>query len=322
MRFKFKHFCVAFAAATVTFASHAAYPEKPIKLVVGFAPGGNTDVIARLVGQKLGEELGQAVVVENKAGAGGAIGTDVVSKSNPDGYTLLFGTSSFPIAASLYDNLPYDPDNSVTPVSLIAIVPLVAVVNPNVDAKTMPEFIEAVRKSPGTFNYGSAGVGSAIHLSVELLKNQENLDIVHIPYKGAGAAAPALIAGDVQLMIDGISTVAPNVEAGRLNALAVTSPERSDVLPDVPTFKELGLGDSASYIWNMVLVPKGTPQDVVDKIAAGMKVVAEDKEVQERFKKMGVQMSPDVSPEYANQFMDEELARWAKVIKEGNITVQ
>jgi len=302
--------------------TQAQYPDRPIKLVVGFSPGGNTDVMARIVAQKMSVAMAQPVVVENKTGAGGVIATDFVSKSAPDGYTLLFGTSSYPISASLYKNLPYDPVTAVVPISLVAVVPLVLVVNPKVQATTAKEFVDLVRKSPGKYNYGSAGNGSAVHMAVELLKYQEKLDTVHVPFRGAGPAAPALMAGQVQFMIDAISTTAPNIKSGRLKALAVTTTERSKVFPDLPTMKEAGFPEYTSSIWNMVFAPNGTPADIVARVAKAVKEVMKDPELQQRYIDMGVQMPADTSPAFAAKFVQEERDRWATVVKAGGIVVQ
>ncbi|MGT2509707.1 Bug family tripartite tricarboxylate transporter substrate binding protein [Cupriavidus basilensis] len=306
--------------ALVTFGAQAqpAYPDHPIRMVVGFAAGGSTDLVARIVGNKLGAILGQSVVVENKAGAGGTIATDAVAKSKADGYTLLFGTSSYAINTSLYKTLPYEP-NAVVPVALVAAVPMVLAVNPSVKANTARELVDDIKKNPGKYSYGSAGKGSALHMAVELLKYQEHLDIVHAPFRGASQAVQSVISGDLQFITDAVTTAGPMIKAGRLKPLAVTTGTRSSVLPNVPTMKEAGFPNYETSIWNMVMVPRGTPAPVVQKLSAALLQTVKDPEVRERLAKIGVEPILDSTPDKAAKFVQAETQRWADVIKAGNI---
>ncbi|MCY0855539.1 Bug family tripartite tricarboxylate transporter substrate binding protein [Cupriavidus sp. D39] len=306
--------------ALVAFGAHAqpVYPDHPIRMVVGFAAGGSTDLVARIVANKVGMLLGQSIVVENRAGAGGSIATDAVAKSKADGYTLLFGTSSHAINASLYKTLPYD-SGAVVPVSIVAAVPMVLSVNPSVKANTAKELVDDIRKHPGKYSYGSAGKGSALHMAVELLKYQEHLDIVHAPYRGASQAIQSVMSGDLQFITDAVSTSAPMIKAGRLKALAVTTGTRSSVLPKVPTMKEAGFPSYETSIWNMVMVPRGTPAPVIEKLSAALQQAVKDPEVRERMEKIGVEPVVDSSPDQAARFVQAETRRWAEVIKAGNI---
>lgn len=307
--------------ALISFSAHAqaAYPDHPVRMVVGFAAGGSTDVVARIVANKLGALLGQSVVVENKAGAGGTIATDVVAKSPADGYTLLFGTSSHAINATLYKKLPYDPVNALVPVSVVAGVPMVLAVNPSVKANTAKELVEDIRKNPGKYSYGSAGKGSAVHMAVELLQFQEHLKLTHVPFRGASQAIQSVISGDVQFITDAVSTAAPMIQSGRLKALAVTTATRSSVLPDVPTMKEAGYANYETSLWNMVMVPKGTPAPVIEKLSAALQTAVKDSEVRQRMEKIGVQPIVDSTPDKAARFVQAETRRWAEVIKAANI---
>ncbi|QOT74776.1 Bug family tripartite tricarboxylate transporter substrate binding protein [Cupriavidus basilensis] len=306
--------------AFVCVGAHAqpAYPDHPIRMVVGFAAGGSTDMVARIVANKVGMLLGQPIVVENRAGAGGSIATDAVAKSKADGYTLLFGTSSHAINASLYKTLPYD-SGAVVPVSIVAAVPMVLSVNPSVKASTAKELVDDIRKNPGKYSYGSAGKGSALHMAVELLKYQEHLDVVHAPYRGASQAIQSVMSGDLQFITDAVSTSAPMIKAGRLKALAVTTGTRSSVLPNVPTMKEAGFPGYETSIWNMVMVPRGTPAPAIEKLSVALQQAVKDPEVRERMEKIGVEPVVDSSPDKAARFVQAETRRWAEVIKAGNI---
>lgn len=312
---------LAGAGALISFNAFAqpAYPDRPIRLIVGFAAGGSTDLVARIVANKVGALLGQSVVVENRAGAGGTIASDAVAKSKADGYTLLFGTSSHATNATLYKRLPYDSASDLVPVSVVASVPMVLAVNPAVKANTAKELVDDIKKNPGKYSYGSAGKGSALHMAVELLKYQEHLDITHVPYRGASQAIQSVISGDIQFITDAISTAAPMVQSGRLKALAVTTATRSTVLPNVPTMKEAGFPNYETSIWNMVMVPRGTPASVIDKLSAALQTSVKDPEVRQRMAKIGVEPVVDSTPGKAAQFVQAETRRWADVIKAGNI---
>nr|WP_315595227.1 tripartite tricarboxylate transporter substrate binding protein [uncultured Cupriavidus sp.] len=309
---------VALALFSVGAYAQPAYPDHPIRLVVGFAAGGSTDLVARIVANRMSILLGQAVVVENKAGAGGTIATDGVAKSKADGYTLLFGTSSHAINTTLYKRLAYDP-NDVVPVSVVASVPMVLAVNTSVKANTAKELVDEIRKNPGKYSYGSAGKGSALHMAVELLQYQEKLELTHVPFRGASQAIQSVIAGDVQFLTDAVSTAAPMIQTGRLKALAVTTGTRSSVLPNVPTMKEAGFPNYETSIWNMVMVPKGTPAPVVEKLSVALQSIVKDPDVKQRMQKIGVEPVVGSTPDKAAAFVQAETKRWAEVIKSGNI---
>ncbi|WP_225934642.1 Bug family tripartite tricarboxylate transporter substrate binding protein [Cupriavidus sp. EM10] len=283
-----KTYWMALCVATLGVASahaQAPYPDHPVRMVVGFAAGGSTDLVARIVANKLSAVLGQAIVVENKAGAGGTIATDAVAKSKADGYTLLFGTSSHAINTTLYKRLPYDP-NDVVPVSVVASVPMVLAVTPSVKANNAKELVDDIRRNPAKYSYGSAGKGSALHMAVELLKYQEKIEVIHVPFRGASQAIQSVMAGDVQFLTDAVSTAAPMVQSGKLKALAVTTATRSSVLPNVPTMKEAGFPNYETSIWNMVMVPRGTPTPVIEKLSAALQTVVRDAEVKQRMQKL------------------------------------
>ncbi|MCA3187686.1 tripartite tricarboxylate transporter substrate binding protein [Cupriavidus sp.] len=316
-----KTYWMALCVATLGVASahaQAPYPDHPVRMVVGFAAGGSTDLVARIVANKLSAVLGQAIVVENKAGAGGTIATDAVAKSKADGYTLLFGTSSHAINTTLYKRLPYDP-NDVVPVSVVASVPMVLAVTPSVKANNAKELVDDIRRNPAKYSYGSAGKGSALHMAVELLKYQEKIEVIHVPFRGASQAIQSVMAGDVQFLTDAVSTAAPMVQSGKLKALAVTTATRSSVLPNVPTMKEAGFPNYETSIWNMVMVPRGTPTPVIEKLSAALQTVVRDAEVKQRMQKIGVEPVIGSTPEKAAAFVQAETRRWAEVIKAGNI---
>lgn len=304
-----------------SFCAHAdnGYPDRPVTLVVGFSAGGSTDVVARILAQKASELLGKQIIVENKTGAGGVIATDYVAKSKPDGYTVLFGTSAYPIAASLYKKLPYDPAKALEPVTLVAEVPLVLVVHPSVKVNSAHELVELLRKNPGRHNYGSSGNGSALHLAVELLKYQEKVSALHIPFRGAAPALQSLIAGDLQFMMDAVSTAAQMVNTGKLRGLAATSARRSSTLPDLPTMKEAGFPEYETGLWNMLMVPQGTPPEVIEKLNIVFQQAIQDKGVRERFAKLGIEPVDGSDPAKARKHMASEMRRWADVIKAANI---
>jgi len=295
-------------------AAHAAYPERPITLVVPYTPGGVTDMLARAVAKMLGEKVGQTVVVENKAGAGANIGADFVAKAKPDGYTLLMGSAAtHAINPSLYKKLNYDHIKDFAPITLVAKVPNILVVNQDVPARSVNELIAYAKAHPNRLNFGSSGVGGTIHLSGELFKSMAGVQMLHVPYKGSTPAVSDLIGGQIQLMFD--SSVIPYVKAGKLRALAVTSAHRSPALPDVPTMDEAGLPGYESTAWFGILAPAGTPQAIVDllnkAIVAGMK----EPTVTNWMEAQGAEAIGDTPADF-EQFIKDETAKWAKVVQE------
>jgi len=260
----------AFAAAISICAAGAAaqsWPAKPVRLMVPFPPGGSTDIVARIVAQKLSERLGQSFVIENRGGAGGTIGTAVIAKSAPDGYSLtVASTSTHVVAPSVYAKLDYDPVKDFAPVSLMAVSPYLLAVNPSVPAKTLQEFIALAKKQPGKLNYASAGVGSTTHLAMEMLKSASSTFMLHIPYNGNGPAGTALIGGQVEALFGSLPALLPHAKSGRARALVVGTPKRSPSLPEVPTVAESGYPGFDASLWLAIMAPAGTPQSVVDRL--------------------------------------------------------
>ncbi len=299
------------------------YPSKPIRFVVPYPPGGSVDIAARALGQKLSEAWGQPVVVDNRAGAGGNIGADLVAKSPADGYTLLMGAvATHAINPTLYAKIPYDPVKDFTPVALVVQVPNILVVNPSVPAKSVKELIELARAKPGTLNFGSGSTGSTGHLAGELFNTMADVKMVHIPYKGAAPAMADLLAGQVQLMFDNLANALPNVKAGRLRALAVTTLTRSPAVPDLPTIAESGLPGFDLTTWFGVMVPAGTAPEIVAKLNAEIVRALATKDMHERLEKMGAEAPTNNTPERFAAFIRTEAAKYAKVVKESGAKVE
>jgi len=290
------------------------YPSRPVKIVVSYAPGGSNDVVARVIAPELQKELGQSFVVENRAGASGTIGADMVAKSPPDGYTLFMGAGAHALAPSLFKKLPYDLVKDFAPVSLAATSAYVLVVNPAVPANTLPELIALLKAKPGQLNYASAGKGTPLHLAAELFKSKTGTDIVHVPYGGDTPALNDLLAGNVQLSFMSVASTAPQIRAGKLRALAVTSARRSAALPDLPTLHELGIDGYDVGTWWGLLAPAGTPDAIVDKLNAAMRKAVTQREVKERFAPLGLDPRSD-SPAAFAAFIKAEVARYADIAK-------
>jgi tripartite-type tricarboxylate transporter receptor subunit TctC len=298
-----------------------AYPNKPIKLIVPFAPGGFTDVVARILGQKLSISLGQPFVIENKAGAGSTIGTDFVAKAAPDGYTLVMVSTTHVISPAIYPKLPYDPIKSFTPVAKLVDSAYVLLVNPKVPANNVAEFIALAKASPDKIHYASSGNGSSQHLMGGMFASMTGVKMKHVPYKGSGGAANDLVAGVVESSFAGVPNAMAQVPAGRLKALAVTTSKRIPQLPDVPTMQEAGvLGYNAS-VWLGLLAPAGTPKEVVMKLNAEIAKVLSAADTKKELYAAGVEADIS-SPEALNALMVQELDRWGKVIKDAGITMQ
>ena len=308
--------------ASVTLPALAqTYPAKPIRIVVPFAPGGNVDITARTVAPELSSLLGQPVVVDNKPGAGGTIGANEVAKAAPDGYTLLMGSNStISVAPALYPNNPYNPVRDFAPISNLAQVPFVLVVHPALPAANVRELVALARSKQGGLSMASAGTGSSNHLVGELFQAQTGVRLNHIPYKGSGQALNDLLAGQVNLMFDQLTSASANIKAGKLRALAVSSAVRSAALPEVPTFAEAGI--SGFDITNVtgLLAPAGTPPEIIARLHAAAVKAVESKAVRDRFAAMGVSPVGDRPDQFA-AFIREDFARWSKVVKDGNIKV-
>ena len=311
--------CILGGAASAALAQ--AYPNKPIKLIVPFAPGGFTDVVARILGQKLSVSLGQPFVIENKAGAGSTIGTDFVAKAAPDGYTLVMVSTTHVISPAIYPKLPYDPIKSFTPVGKLVDSAYVLLVNPKVPANNVAEFIALAKASPDKIHYASSGNGSAQHLMGGMFAAMTGVKMKHVPYKGSSGAANDLVAGVVESSFAGVPNAMAQVPAGRLKALAVTTSKRIPQLPDVPTMQEAGVPGYNASVWLGLLAPAGTPKEVVMKLNAEIAKVLSAADTKKELYAAGVEADIS-SPEALNTLMVQELDRWGKIIKDAGITMQ
>jgi tripartite-type tricarboxylate transporter receptor subunit TctC len=304
-------------ALAVLLAAPAAaqdYPSRPVKIIVSYAPGGSNDVVARVIAPELQKELGQSFIVENRAGASGTIGADMVAKSPTDGYTLFMGAGAHALAPSLFKKLPYDITKDFAPISLAATSTYVLALNPSVPAATVPELIALLKSKPGQLNYASAGKGTPLHLAAELFKSKTGTDIVHVPYGGDTPALNDLLAGTVQIAFMSVASTAPQIRAGKLRALAVTSARRSDALPDLPTLGELGIAGYDVGTWWGLLAPAGTPDAVVAKLNAAMRKAVALPQTKERFAPLGLDPRSDSPTEFA-AFIKEEVVRYAAIAK-------
>lgn len=311
-----------FAIVGTTAEAQTDYPNKPIKVIVPFAAGSGFDTIARFTVQKLSEVLGQTVFVENQGGAGGVVGSQAVARAPKDGYTLIFhSVSSAAANAQIYKNLPYDTVKDFAPISLISEYPLVMIINPEVPAKTLPEFIALLKAKPETYNYGSSGIGSGIHLAAELFKALAEVDIQHIPYKGTAPATTDLLAGRIQMSLAAVPSAVDLIKAGKLRALAVTTTKRSAALPDVPTMVEGGLAGYDVPYWNGIYAPAGTPRAIIDKLAEASARAVRDPATIARFKELGADPVGS-TPEELDRFWKEQLALYGRIAKAANIQLE
>ena len=311
----------ALAAATGAEPQRADYPVRPIRVVVAFAPGGAPDAFARIVGQRLTEQLGQPVIVDNRPGATGNIGAELVARATPDGHTLMNATLSLALSPAFYRKLPFDAVASFAPVTMLASVPLVLVAHPNVPAKSVGDLLAYARSNPGKLNYASVGTGSPQHVSAELLQNVAGVKLVHVPYKSGGAMATAVLQGEAQLGLPAIAPALPHVKAGRLRALAVTAPKRSPSMSETPTFAEAGLPGIEVDNWNGILAPAGTPRRIVDKLNAEIARAARAPDIAEQFVRQGAEVSL-TTPDAFGALLKSEVTRWAKVLRGAGIEPQ
>ena len=312
----------AVAMAAVTSAAFAqTYPAKPIKLVAPSTPGDAPDVIARLVADKLSIVLGQQVVVENKPGAGGVVGSDAVAKAAADGYTLIMGNAgSHGINAAVYTNLPYDIQRDFAPVSQVAVAPNVMVINPSIPAKTVTEFIAYAKSQPGKLSYASGGNGSSAHMSMELFKSMAGVDIQHIPYKGSSPALTDLVAGQVAVFIGNMPPTVPLVKAGKLRALAVTTKAHSALMPELPTIAESGLPGYETVAWFGVLAPAGTPPEIVNRLSLEIGKIARSPEMRDKLLAMGAEPVGGTPAEF-RAVIDRDIAKWKPLAQKVGIKV-
>jgi tripartite-type tricarboxylate transporter receptor subunit TctC len=310
--------CAIVASAIPALAQTPAFPEKSIRLVVAFPPGGATDVLGRVLAQGLTAELGQTVLVENKGGASGMIGSELVVKSPPDGYTLLFAPSSHATLKELYPQMPFDPLKDFTPIATVARTPYIMVVHPALEVKTVADLLAMARAKPGSVAYASTGMGTAQHLAGEVLRRTSNTDILHVPYKGSGAVRADLLAGRIQMMFDNVAVMLPYVQRGELKGLAVTSPKRSALVPELPTLRELNLAAAEIEGWFVVLGPAGVPDAVVQKLNAAINKVLAAPATAEKLATLGAE--PLIGkPQDVTTLVAGDRDRWGKVIREGNI---
>ena len=314
---------VVCSAALCTFAApsalaQGAYPDHPIKMILPFSAGGGTDVVGRIIAKGLSERLGQQVVVENRAGAGSTIGTDAVAKSPPDGYTLLFASAAHSYSPTVYKQLPYGQGDFVA-VAIVNTTPLMVTINPKVPARDLKTFIALLKANPAKYNYGSSGTGTTLHIGAEYFNSTAGVDVVHVPYKGEAPAMKDLLSGEISYMVNQASSSVPYLKGGQLVALGVTTPKRVPSIPDVPTVAEAGLPGFAGYGWNAILVPKGTPRAIVDRLNRDINAVIASTETQTHFNELGLGFVDPTTPQAAAAFIVAETAKWAPVIKAAGI---
>jgi len=308
------------SSAMASAADTSPWPNKPISLIVPFAAGGTTDVLARALGERLSPALGQTVIVENRGGAGATIGASYVARAAPDGYTLLIGAVHHTIATSVYKELPYDFQKSFVPVTTVALVPNVLVINANTPASTVDELVKLAKASPGALSYGSNGAGTAQHLIGTQFSAIKGVDLMHVPYKGSGPLTTDLVGGQISMSFDTVTPVLPQIKAGKLRALAVTTAQRSSALPEVPTLAESGLPGFDIGTWFGVLAPAGTPADVTARLNQEMVKIIKSPEFRQRMAEIGAETVGNTQAEMAQQIADDT-ARFGKLVKENNVAV-
>jgi len=302
-------------------AAAQSYPAKPVRLILPFPPGGPSDILGRALSQKLGEQLGQPVLSDNRPGAGGNLGMEVAAKSPPDGYAIVLASPTVAISPSLYKKLNYDVQKDFAPISMVASIPNIVVVHLSVPAKTLKELIQLARRNPGKLNFGTSGAGSTTHLSVEILKNLAQLDMVHVPYKGQGLALVGLLSGQVDLAIMAVPSALGMVQAGKVRPLAVLSAQRVPSVPNVPTSKEAGVDDFEVSVWFGILAPAATPREIIARLNAELHKALAAPDLRERLAANGIEPVTG-TPEQLSGFIRSETLRYAKVIKAANIAVE
>ena len=308
---------VAAAAFVATATQAADYPTRPVQLIIPFAAGGPTDIVGRIMGAKMSEIMGQTFVVENRSGAGGNIGAEVVAKATNDGYTLLFATvSTNAINPGLYKHIPYDAVNGFAPVARVGVTPTLLLVHPSMPATDVKSLVALIKANPGKYNYGSSGLGSILHLCGEEFKAMAGgLDITHVPYKGSAPMDTDLMGGQVTMAFDATPTAMPLAKSGKLRALGAGMLKRLDAMPELATLDEQGFKGYECYTWNAILAPAGTPKDVVAKLNAAANKALSDPQVIDSLKKAGIDPTPGSTPESTSDFVKAELAKWAPIIK-------
>jgi len=317
-RIAFAFFAASLAAAA---AQAQTWPSKPVRYVVPFPPAGATDITARIIADKISGPLGQSVVVENRPGAAGNVGSEFVAKSAPDGYTMLQVTVAQSISATLYAKLNYDLEKDLAPAAMVALVPNVMIVNPSLPAKSVAEFIALAKAKPGKINFASSGSGTSIHMSAEMFKMLTGVDIVHIPYKGSGPALADLLGGQVDVMFDNLTSSIGHIRGGKLRALAVTTVTRYPELPDVPTMQEAGVAGYEATAWFGIMVPKGTPREIAMRINGEVNKALAQVDVKEKLAQQGA-LARSWTPEEFGSFIHNEIVKWAKVVKASGAKVE
>jgi len=296
------------------------WPAKSVRMILPFAPGGPSDIIGRALAQKLTEQIGQPVVVDNRPGAGGNLGMEVGAKAPPDGYTVTLASPTMAISPSLYRKLPFDPQKDFAPISMVANIPNIMVVHLSVPVKTLKEFVEIARRSPGRLNYGSSGAGSTTHLSSEILSSMAGLKMVHVPYKGQGLALVGLLSGQVDMMILAVPSVLPMIQSNKVRAIAALSAKRLASVPQVPTTGESGMKDFEVSVWFGLLAPAATPRDIVNRLNQELAKALTAPDIRERFSAGGIETQTSTPEQFAS-FARAETIRYAKVIKDANISI-
>ena len=311
---------MAAAGASATVASEPAYPSKPIRMLVGFSPGGATDVAARIIGKKLAEAWNQQIVIDNRAGAGGLVAFEMTAKANPDGYTLLATSPSFAIQPSLAARLPFDPIRDFAPITQASSAPYLLVLYPGVEARSVRELIGLAKANPGMLNYASGGIGSAQHLTAELFRLMAGIRIVHVPYKGA-VSVPDVIAGRIQMLFSGVPQALPHVQAGRLRAVAVTTPARSPAVPEVPTVAEAGVPGFEVTVWYGILATGRTPKPIIDKLNGEIVKALQSADVRQQLTSLGLEPVGSAPGQFGAKIR-AEMAQWAQVVKQAGIKAE
>jgi len=313
-----KALLVACALLSGSAQAQDVYPSKPLRLILPFPPGGGTDILGRLLAERLAANLGQPVVTENRGGAGGNVGAEAAARAAPDGYSLVLVAPSLAISPTLYSKLNYDPVKDFAPIALVASVPNVMITHPSVPANNLQEFIALARSKPGGMNFGSGGSGTSNHLAGELLNLTAGIKLVHVPYKGVNLAMNGVLAGEVHLAFIGIPVPAPHIKAGRLRALAVLARERSPILPDVPTAEEAGLGNFDVTTWYGILAPAGTPRPIINRLNAELVKIMRNPEVTERLALMATDPLTS-TPEEFGAYLQAEIAKWGDVVRKAGL---
>jgi tripartite-type tricarboxylate transporter receptor subunit TctC len=314
---------IALGAQLSIARAHAAgsYPSRPIRLIVPFAPGGGSDIVARIIGQKLNHALGQAVIVDNRSGAGSITGTEIAAKSAPDGYTMILNNIGLAFSESLFKSLPYNAQRDLAPVTLVATQPYMLVVHPSLPVRTVAELVALAKSKPGQITYASGGIGGGNHLATELLMLMANIKLVHIPYKGTGPSLTDLIGGQVQLTLSTLASVLPHVRSGKLRALGVSGKSRAAAAPDVATISEAGVPGYESNTWYGILFPAATPQPLIQKMNGEIRRILATPDVQAKFEAQGLDAVSTTPAQFAD-YLKAEIVKWARVVKASGATAE